>query len=752
MSVRAVRPVALRRPKEPPEDSLRLRVIVGALVMLAVISVIAQGALDAATAAGALVAVPAGYAFSYARRGRPSLVVKLFLAAGLVLALGAFLQRVRFAQTVDEARAPLASLFIWVQALHAFDVPRRRDLSFSVVSSVILMAEAASLSLDTAYLLLLVPWVVLAAAWLYATQRPVRPDVREPRFVRRITPASRHRTFAAARAASAGATAVAVGVAAVFLAMPRLPGTYVRLPPFALRHAVPVPSFDGSVANPSLPSAGGNGVVDFAAVAYPGFGSSVDLRARGRLSDRLVMLVRSPQPALWRGQVYDTFDGTRWTESDSRTTTIGQTAGSGFEVPPTPEPSAASGSPAPIAGAPVESRRVVTTFYVREPQPNIVFAAFAPQRVFFPAAQLSIGPGTSLRAPILLDRGLVYSVISAIPVTTPATLRADAGRIDPRTVRPYTQLPADLPRRDLALARRITAGARTEYDRVLAVQRWLRTHTRYDLDVPRDPPGVDAVDEFLFERRRGFCEHIASAMAVLLRAVGVPTRFVTGFGPGERNPLTGYLEVREADAHAWIEVLYPGLGWVPYDPTFGVPAADPGAAWFVAPGLLRAVGRWASHAIPAPVRASVRAAGRGVAVLARRAAAAWPLAAASLALTALVALGAGRRRRRRRLPPLTGAAAAFDRMTTALASRGSPREPQQTPAEYLERLRRSDLDAAALKDAERVVRLFELERFGQDPPAADDVADALAAAERIARGLRPRPGPARPSARPFADV
>ena len=67
-------------------------------------------------------------------------------------------------------------------------------------------------------------------------------------------------------------------------------------------------------------------------------------------------------------------------------------------------------------------------------------------------------------------------------------------------------------------------------------------------------------------------------MAVLLRADGIPTRIVTGYGPGERNPFTGYYEVRSSDAHAWVEVYYPGYGWVPYDPTFGVPAApDAGA-------------------------------------------------------------------------------------------------------------------------------------------------------------------------------
>jgi transglutaminase-like putative cysteine protease len=724
------RRLVLKRPKEPQEDSVRLRLIVGALVMVSVVAVIAQGALDAATAAGALVAVPAGYAFSYLRRRRSNVGVKVALALGLLVALGAFLQRVRFAQTVDEARMPLASLFVWVQALHAFDVPRRRDLAFSVVSSVILMAEAASLSFGTGLILLLVPWTALAAAWLYATQRPVGLRVGPTRFVRRVSERSRRkRTVSIARAATSSMSLVLVMVFVAFLVTPRLPGTFVRLPPFALGNALPVPSFDGSVANPALPTAGGDGVVDFAPAAYPGFGRQVDLRARGRLSDQLVMLVRSPQAALWRGQVYDTFDGTTWTESDTSTTTIGQDADRSFAIPPTADTD-------PFPQAFVDPVRIVTTFYVQAQQPNIVFAAFAPERVFFPAAQLVVGPGTSLRSPILLDRGLVYSVVSTIPDLHPEGLRTAEGTLPSNVVARYTQLPADLPPRDVRLAERITAGASTTYDRVVAVQHWLRTHTVYDLNVPRDPPGVDAVDEFLFERRRGFCEHIASAMVVLLRAVGVPARFVTGFGPGERNALTGYFEVREDDAHAWVEVLYPGVGWVPYDPTFGVPPAHQGSAWFVAPDVLRALGRWLGGLVPAPVRAAAASAGRAVAVSARVALTGWPWAVAIALLAGALSLLLVRLRGRAHGPPRSGAAAAFDALTRATGARGVPRRPQHTPTEYLRALGARSPDVVS--DAELIVRAFERERFSADPPSRAEVDEAMSAARRVSVALRGR--------------
>ncbi len=87
-----------------------------------------------------------------------------------------------------------------------------------------------------------------------------------------------------------------------------------------------------------------------------------------------------------------------------------------------------------------------------------------------------------------------------------------------------------------------------------------------------EPPKLadNAVDEFLFETRKGFCEHYASAFTVLMRAAGIPARVVTGYQGGELNPLRGYLLVRQSDAHAWSEVWIDGRGWVRVDPTAAV--------------------------------------------------------------------------------------------------------------------------------------------------------------------------------------
>jgi transglutaminase-like putative cysteine protease len=383
----------------------------------------------------------------------------------------------------------------------------------------------------------------------------------------------------------------------------------------------------------------------------------------------------------------------------------------------------------------VFTRRLVQTFYLESDQPNVLFGADRIDEVFFPAGGLRSDREGAVRAPIILDRGLVYSVISEVPIVPEAVLRAlpDPDATSVRALRRYLQVPEGTPDRVGDLAREITVGASNPYERALAVQTWLQTNTEYDLGVAREPDGVDAVDHFLFETRRGFCEHIASAMAVLLREVGVPTRIATGFGPGVRNPLTGYWEVRQSDAHAWVEVLLPEVGWIPFDPTFGVPVAEGGwSARFVAPEVFAAIGRTIAAAVPEPVKATVLAAARG----AREVAGAWPVLVALLVAAGLVVTLARRRRSRpaRAQPPPDAVGHAWEDLVAALEAAGHARTPSGTPRELLHQVERAtDLPPEVAGHAQTVVDAFERERFAaaRARPSETDVMRARAAAARV---------------------
>lgn len=131
------------------------------------------------------------------------------------------------------------------------------------------------------------------------------------------------------------------------------------------------------------------------------------------------------------------------------------------------------------------------------------------------------------------------------------------------------RLPADRNPRSVALAQRLRAQAGSDEAFVDAVLRMFREQEYfYTLEPPRLER--DSVDDFLFNTRRGFCEHFASAFTVLARAAGIPARVVTGYQGGEYNPMGDYVIVRQSDAHAWSEVWLDGKGWVRVDPTAAV--------------------------------------------------------------------------------------------------------------------------------------------------------------------------------------
>jgi len=717
----------LRKPSGPVEDSIAMRVVVAALVEIAIAAVVAQpGAVPAPVAIATLLLAPFGYWVSFRRRRSSNLLLKIALSVALMASLGQFLGEVRSVTSFDQARIPLASLFLWVQVLHAFDVPRRRDLSFSVVSSLILMAEAGSLSLTTSFALFVLPWAGLAGAWLSLSSRPRADQVAAPVAVRRHAPERRAPRSAPIRSAAATAGLALLAASLIFLAMPRLPGSFVRTPPFSLAgNASPISAFDGGVTNPGLPADSPDGVIDFSLGGYPGFSDVVDLRARGRLSDELALRVRAQQAALWRAEVFDRYEGSAWTITDDETVPL-PLDGDGLSYAVPGDISSRNDANG------IDSSKVVQTFYIEVTQPNVLFAASSARQVYFPSAGLRVDAAGSIRSPILLDEGLVYSVVSEVPVTDAWWLRQAPDRV-PHGLEGYLQLPDDLPGRVGELAARITADRTTVHGRVLGVQSWLQTNTRYDLDVPRDPEGVDAVDHFLFETRRGYCEQIATSMAVMLRTLGIPTRLVTGYGPGQRNPLTGYFEVKQSDAHAWLEVFYAGVGWVQYDPTFGVPQAAPSAASrFMAGPVFAAIGRFVSTAVPQPVKAAAAIVARSVVSAGAFALRAWPIALVVLSAAGLLALMLRRWRRRWRRASRPPGEAAFLDLVGVLEPLGHHRAPNVTPSEYLADVAADEsLDDAVVAAAETVVRTFEQERFAPSTPSETDLASAREASLRV---------------------
>jgi len=164
-----------------------------------------------------------------------------------------------------------------------------------------------------------------------------------------------------------------------------------------------------------------------------------------------------------------------------------------------------------------------------------------------------------------------YSVRVQESVASENELRSD-GVTYPNWVTPFLRLPAgyrpaDTLRRIHDLAVRVTAGATNPYDQAAAIEQYLRGNYTYTLTPGLPPPGTDAEDYFLFTSREGYCQYFATAMADLLRSIGVPVRLVNGYGPGSYDDHQRRFVVREYDAHTWPEVYFPSYGWIPFEPT-----------------------------------------------------------------------------------------------------------------------------------------------------------------------------------------
>ncbi len=163
-----------------------------------------------------------------------------------------------------------------------------------------------------------------------------------------------------------------------------------------------------------------------------------------------------------------------------------------------------------------------------------------------------------------------YSVDSLVRETNPEDLR-QAGRDYPAWVTDhYLRLPEELPNRVTNLAIEITAGKANPYDQTAAIEAYLHQYP-YTLDIEEPPPNRDVVDYFLYDLQQGFCDYYATSMVVMARSVGIPSRFVTGYSSGSYNPEEGKYIITGEDAHAWVEVYFPGYGWVEFEPTAGLP-------------------------------------------------------------------------------------------------------------------------------------------------------------------------------------
>ncbi|MGI8775173.1 MAG: transglutaminase TgpA family protein [Actinomycetota bacterium] len=697
MSGRLIEAVVKANRTREPEHSVLFRVVVLAAVCVGALSLAAVEAVSVGTALVVVAALMLAYWVSYVRREADNWHIKIALTAAALFALVRFLGQLGGVATLDEVRFPLADLFLWVQVIHGFDLPQRRDLNFSLGSSLTLMAVAGSVSQDMTYAIFLVVYAVLAISALALSYRSSLSSGTAATFEKE----SQSTTSTSSRPAwlpeaSRAVVTTLVAATILFLVIPQPQTVRSFALPFSLGSGLGVFS-GGNPVNPGF-SEGSPSSRSGAGASFHGFGQSMDLNVRGDLPDDLVMRVRATQAAMWRSGVFDRYDGRTWT---------------GPEADPEPLPDRL-----PVA-YPVEFRdlgprvSISQTFYLEAELPNAIFAASQPDSVWYEGG-LFIDSLGILRTASTLTPGGVYSVVSSRGAATAQQLRAAESDEVPEKVARYLQVPDSLPERVGQLAQEITRGTNNRYDQVKAMEAYLAERYRYTIESPIAPPGRDSIDHFLFDTDVGYCEQFASATAIMLRTLGVPARVAVGFTPGTRNAFTGLYEVKASDAHAWVEVWFPGLGWYEFDPTFDIPPAQ------MELGEVLPLARVIGFAVE-QLRGFLPAGGLGILRTA------MIVAIGGAAALWLVLLLRGRRRRpapaARTLADKGQLGKAFLALEEALATAGAPRRPHETVRETIHRA--AQKAGSDEQQAASVVETHLYAREGVPPEHAQKVASHL---------------------------
>jgi protein-glutamine gamma-glutamyltransferase len=305
-----------------------------------------------------------------------------------------------------------------------------------------------------------------------------------------------------------------------------------------------------------------------------GFTDNVELGQIGEIKkdNTVVMRVETGNPVnypflRWRGIALTNFDGHRWSSTNLKTRRH--------------EPKS-TGWILVASQSDLEARPAMQLRYTALLQPLASDALFGPAQILelrgnfsgeggsdSAAARhsfVSVDSTGSIYNPSHNFSQLRYEGVSMLPVARPPQARLAGSDYTQDIRETYLQLPPRLDRRIPELARKISGAANNPYDQSLAIENYLRTNFAYTLNLT-GKPSQDPLSHFLFETKAGHCEYFATAMAVMLRTLGIPSREVNGFLPGEYNDLAGDYIVRASDAHSWVEAYFPGSGWITFDPT-----------------------------------------------------------------------------------------------------------------------------------------------------------------------------------------
>jgi transglutaminase-like putative cysteine protease len=438
-------------------------------------------------------------------------------------------------------------LMLFAMIVRLFSARTTRDCLFLALLAFTAMLASAILTVDTAFIGFFLVFLALCVSTFVGLEMRRGAEGATWTPLESGTPAAKRLHTALGVTCAGVAMSALIGGVLIFLALPRFRAGYLS----------------GFNLQPGLIS---------------GFSDEAELGQIGQIqqSSEVVMRIRVEgdsslaENTHWRGIAFTNFDGRRWFTQDRESRGVSQSADNWIHLLPfgtRPRPRAL---------------RLHYTVFLEPVASDAVFVAAEPVQVRGQFTSSSTLPRNFRRSYLLQDKtgslsnpfhnfaDVSYDAISEVPRDLDDALRR-APRTYPNSIRQmYLQFP-DLDPRIPALARQIVASERNPLDQARAIERYLPEHYAYTLDLAGPPP-ADPLAHFLFETRAGHCEYFASAMTIMLRTLGIPARYVTGFFGGEYNDVGGDYILRASNAHSWVEAYFPGYGWVTFDPT------PPGAA------------------------------------------------------------------------------------------------------------------------------------------------------------------------------
>jgi transglutaminase-like putative cysteine protease len=574
------------------EESILFRILTQALVSVGIVAT--DIAADTTLSFWAVPLSLLGATWSWTRRRERNIPTKFLLAIGMLVALAAFFVRMIGGRELNDTRLVLAELLIQLQVLHSFDMPRRKDLGYSMVIGIILIGVASTLSQTMAFGGMLLVFLAIALPVLvmdYRSRLGLTRSGQPTLKLRKVNFAALPLTFL---------LTLSLGLA-VFAVMPRFSGYQLRSFPMSSQIATQGEFNNRQVNNPGYVRGGkggtgqGSGQSDRGQMDedfYYGFSDRINQNLRGHLKPRVVMRVRSQVEGFWRVLAFDRYTGQGWELSRNKDTRTIKRPGWSYQFY------------LPQMFNLSRKKEVVQTYTMVTELPNLIPAMSQPRELYFPTQEVAIDAEGGLRSPVGLREGLTYTVISEVPYRNRTLLQKALIEAVPDG-NLYLQIPEKTSEKIRKRTEELLATSpqpiTAPYEKALFLAQALKQQYAIQPDIPALTKDQDLVEAFLFRFKGGYPDHFSSALTVMLRSIGIPSRLVAGFAPGQFNPFTGLYEVKNTDAYAMTEVYFPNYGWFAFDPIPGHELVPPSIEEDQTFTVLQRFWKWVAGWLPSPV-------------------------------------------------------------------------------------------------------------------------------------------------------